>query len=368
MTAAEAREFLEAAYVGVFRRAADPGGLEAYATAMQAGMSATDILRAFLGSAEFRDAQHARLDDYDARLDPLLAPFRSSANEALAEELCSRRCLDMDLFERLHEEACRHGYEVGKEYPQDHLVFHKRRFAELLNACCYFSRRRPHARVLDVGNTQNLAWYKAFLPGIELVAADRPGGPDYADSDHRIRLDLNTGDLGPLNATAPYNLIVFTEVLEHLSVSPVLLLRQLVALLATDGVLYLTTPNFFRSANLAKNPAAPESAAHVPCGQHRSAPSHARIRDGRAAGGHDRSRSAGSDVGTSPIVGTMCRCRSTSAPTLSSSLGSESQPQHDRSKLSRTEQLCPPRIGRCESAGDPHRITTCDILQLTPLS
>jgi len=108
------------------------------------------------------------------------------------------------------------------------------------------------ARVLDVGNTQNLAWYKAFLPGIELVAADRPGGPEYADSDHRIRLDLNTGDLSPLNATAPYDLIVFTEVLEHLSVSPVLLLRQLVALLATDGVLYLTTPNFFRVENLAK--------------------------------------------------------------------------------------------------------------------
>ena len=106
--------------------------------------------------------------------------------------------------------------------------------------------------MLDVGNTQNLAWYKAFLPGIELVAADRPGGPEYADSDHRIRLNLNTGDLSPLNATAPYNLIVFTEVLEHLSVSPVLLLRQLVALLATNGVLYLTTPNFFRVENLAK--------------------------------------------------------------------------------------------------------------------
>ena len=43
MTTAEAREFLEVAYVGVFRRAADQGGLETYTTAMQAGRSATDI-------------------------------------------------------------------------------------------------------------------------------------------------------------------------------------------------------------------------------------------------------------------------------------------------------------------------------------
>ena len=105
----------------------------------------------------------------------------------------------MNLFEQLHGEACGRGHEPGKEYAQDHLVFHKRRFAELLNACCYFSRDRRCPRVLDVGNTQNLPWYKAFLPGIKLVAADRPGGPD-ADSDHRIRLDLNTGDLCPLNA------------------------------------------------------------------------------------------------------------------------------------------------------------------------
>ena len=154
MTAAEAREFLEAAYVGVFRRAADQGGLETYTTAMQAGMSATDILRAFLASAEFRDARYERLDDYDAQLDPLLAPFRSSANEALAEELSSRRYLDMNLFEQLHEEACDRGYEPGKEYPQDHLAFHKRRFAELLNACCYFSRGRRSARACWMSATR----------------------------------------------------------------------------------------------------------------------------------------------------------------------------------------------------------------------
>jgi len=252
MTAAEAREFLEAAYASVFRRVADQGGLESYTTAMQSGMSPTDILRAFVASAEFRDALDKRLDDYDAQLDPALAPFRPLANEALAEELSSGRYLNMNLFEQLHGEACARAFEPGKEYPQDHLLLHKRRFAELLNACCYLSRGRQRPRVLDIGNTQNLVWYKAFLPGIELVAADRPDGPEYVDSDHRIRLDLNTGDFDRLKVVAPYDLIVFTEVLEHLSISPIVLLRQLIALLASDGLLYLTTPNFFRLENLAK--------------------------------------------------------------------------------------------------------------------
>ena len=252
MTAAEAREFLEAAYAAVFRRVADQGGLESYTRAMQAGRSPADILREFLASAEFRGALNTRLDDYDPQLDPALAVFQSSANEPLAEELSSRRHLDMNLFEQLHAKACRLAFEPGKEYPQDHLVFHKRRFAELLNACCYLTRGRKRLRVLDIGNTQNLVWYKAFLPGIELVAADRPGGPEYGDADHCIRLDINAGDFATLNAKAPYDLIVFTEVLEHLSISPLVLFRQLLALLASDGVMYLTTPNFFRMENLAK--------------------------------------------------------------------------------------------------------------------
>lgn len=252
MTRTEAREFLEAAYAAVFRRVADQAGLEAYMTAMQSGISPTHILREFLASAEFRDALHHGVDDYDAQRDPLLAAFRPFANEPLAEELASHRWLDVPLFEQLHEEACGRGHEPGKEYPPDHLVLHKRRFAELLGACCYFCRDRRRPRVLDIGNTQNLSWYKAFLPGIELIAADRPGGPEYADADHGIRLDLNTGDFAPLNAIAPYDLIVFTEVLEHLSVSPLILFRHLVGLLALDGVLYLTTPNFFRLQNLAK--------------------------------------------------------------------------------------------------------------------
>jgi 2-polyprenyl-3-methyl-5-hydroxy-6-metoxy-1,4-benzoquinol methylase len=252
MIQTEARAFLEAAYAAVFRRVADQGGLETYTAAMLAGRSATDILREFLASAEFRDALHQRLDDYDAQRDPLLAPFRSAANDALAAELASGRYLEARLFERLHEEACGRGHEPGKEYPRDHLVLHKRRFAELLNAFCFFCRARERPRILDIGNTQNLSWYKAFLPGIELVAADRPDGPEYADADHRVCLDLNTGDVAPLNAMAPYDLIVFTEVLEHLSVNPRVLLEHLIGLLAADGVLYLTTPNFFRLENLAR--------------------------------------------------------------------------------------------------------------------
>lgn len=44
-----------------------------------------------------------------------------------------------------------------------------------------------------------------------------------------------------------YDTIVFAEVLEHLAVNPVELLRALLALHNRDGLLYLTTPNLFRA-------------------------------------------------------------------------------------------------------------------------
>lgn len=252
MTGDQARDFVEMAYQAAFRRLADPDGLNTYVRAIENGMSPADVLRTFLASEEFRENRHARLDGYDARADPRLAPFRPFANDVLAGALASLRHLDVARFERLHAEACQRGYAPGLEYPADHLQFHKRRFAELLGAASYFTEGRRRPRILDVGNTQNIAWYKALIPNVDLVAADRPDGPQYADADHRIGIDLNTGDLGPLMTHAPYDLVVFTEVLEHLSVNPIVLLRQLIATLADDGVLYLTTPNIFRAENLGR--------------------------------------------------------------------------------------------------------------------
>lgn len=250
VTGAEARAFVEIAYRAVFRRVADPGGLETYAAALEAGLSPAALLATFAASDEFRENRHGRLDDYDAQHDPALAAFRPFANERLASELTSLVHLDVPVFERLHAEACARGHAPGMEYPADHLVFHKRRFAELLSAACRFTTGRARPRLLDVGSTQNLPWYKTLIPHAELIAADRPDGPVYAEADDRIGLDLNGGDPGPLLRRAPYDLIVFTEVLEHLSINPVVLLRQLIGALSRDGILYLTTPNFFRSENL----------------------------------------------------------------------------------------------------------------------
>lgn len=43
---------------------------------------------------------------------------------------------------------------------------------------------------------------------------------------------------------------MFAEVLEHLLVEPVALVRDLLSLLSPSGLLYLTTPNFFRPENM----------------------------------------------------------------------------------------------------------------------
>jgi len=47
-----------------------------------------------------------------------------------------------------------------------------------------------------------------------------------------------------------YDLILFTEILEHLIINPIELLKELLNLLNESGSIYLTTPNFYSKRNL----------------------------------------------------------------------------------------------------------------------
>ena len=73
--------------------------------------------------------------------------------------------------------------------------------------------------------------------------------------DYHFPVDLNCEDLlsySNLISRGPYDLIVFTEVLEHLVVDPVDLFPNLINLLKPFGHLYITTPNIFSRHNLSR--------------------------------------------------------------------------------------------------------------------
>jgi len=95
-------------------------------------------------------------------------------------------------------------------------------------------------RVLDVGPSPLTDLLRSRLP----VPVETLGLETAASSGIHHHADLNSPEvLPPGLQDSSYGLIVFAEVLEHLHVSPALVLRALRRLLREGGVLVLQTPN-----------------------------------------------------------------------------------------------------------------------------
>lgn len=131
---------------------------------------------------------------------------------------------------------------IAARYPGDHYVgFHAERFAFALEVA---ARQCPRPRLsLDVGPG----------PFTELLAEQThtpvdtlgfpPDGPSTGGGRH-IHFDINgLGTGAPRPEIGPYDLVVFSEVLEHLYTAPPIVLAWLRDLLAPSGVLLLQTPN-----------------------------------------------------------------------------------------------------------------------------
>jgi 2-polyprenyl-3-methyl-5-hydroxy-6-metoxy-1,4-benzoquinol methylase len=107
---------------------------------------------------------------------------------------------------------------------------------------------RNHAgglRLLDVGVSFQTELFRSDLDGVTVDALDLSPPPIApADADPHFVFDLNEADREELwPRIGPYHLIVLAEVIEHLSRSPVAVLRCVESWLTDDGYLILQTPN-----------------------------------------------------------------------------------------------------------------------------
>ena len=229
---------------------------------LAAELDPLDIFDEMLRSEEYLTGQDIRGAPIAARFEtalPATARYLSTRLEA-SDALCVERYDQawQSIFGGIRELV------IGQ---QEYGRVHRKRFHELCNAIELLCAKCPRPSVIEFGASGFSGIYKALFPSIHLTCADRPYHEDYigftetntrriSGCDDYFTVDLNI----PLVLSnkeysghlARYDIILFTEILEHLTANPVDILKQLLALLAPGGHVYLSTPNFFRRDNRAK--------------------------------------------------------------------------------------------------------------------
>jgi 2-polyprenyl-3-methyl-5-hydroxy-6-metoxy-1,4-benzoquinol methylase len=137
----------------------------------------------------------------------------------------------------------------GPESKRNYVELHEARFATILRLC---RERVPDAsaRVLDIGRSELTAYLANFYTNVHTLGLDRSiddGGHreiSKMDSVPHITFDLLQADrVSSWPVCGRFDLIVFSEVIEHLCVAPEFVFAALNSLLANQGILLCTTPN-----------------------------------------------------------------------------------------------------------------------------
>jgi 2-polyprenyl-3-methyl-5-hydroxy-6-metoxy-1,4-benzoquinol methylase len=142
-------------------------------------------------------------------------------------------------------------WSSSPESAKQYLVDHEVRFRETL-ALCKQLVPEPDARVLDVGQsyfTKLLSDYYRQVCTIGLDPSIDVGGHRSTETDARdlkhIQYDLNNSahpESWPL-VMGGFDLIVYAETIEHLTIAPEYSMMCLAGLLSPKGILLMTTPN-----------------------------------------------------------------------------------------------------------------------------
>jgi 2-polyprenyl-3-methyl-5-hydroxy-6-metoxy-1,4-benzoquinol methylase len=144
--------------------------------------------------------------------------------------------------------------ERSGEY-HDYLKYHSQRFEFVMGKCREFVPDAS-ADVLDIGHSELTKRLKAYYRRVSVLGLEEAQITKFGEVGHRSGLseedaameriiyDLNaSGRAEPIPTDHRFSLIVFAEVIEHLTVAPEMILAALKQVLSPDGVLICQTPN-----------------------------------------------------------------------------------------------------------------------------
>jgi hypothetical protein len=163
-----------------------------------------------------------------------------------------------------YDRAWQELHDATLENGRDYLVYHRDRHWETFCTLASCLKDFEEPKVLEVGVSPFVQLYRKLFPSVILTTLDRPTdvfgvSPETAINEwgasRHYSLNLNTTALTPSLGDPPiglYDYIVFCEVLEHVPVSAEQLLRELLSVLEAEGLMYVTTPNFFAYDRLGK--------------------------------------------------------------------------------------------------------------------
>lgn len=256
-SAARHGALVDAAYQYLLGRPADPGGRAHFIQELAAGrLTPAALLQQLAHSEEACSQREAMLSD------PALAS-RTPVATKLWQNLSACNALPQAAFDTLWQAL----YAPGRPLiigQADYATQHRRRYHEMANAVRVLlaDTPAPAPRLLEFGVSEFSAAWHRIQPDLTVHLADRPVPEDYIGftaarareklgCDDFFYADLSEPEILPVTRKGQYHLVLCTEVIEHLIVAPVTLLRCLLGLLAPGGHLYLTTPNLYRRDHLA---------------------------------------------------------------------------------------------------------------------
>jgi hypothetical protein len=223
-------------------------------------------LKTMIEYAEFHWADNRRspasvfdklLDDYRFEADPLIQRHLTDKAKDLARGLTSPFSLTFDNFSILAKKSLQNVLDLWTPIRREdrYLRVHMRRFWEIdsiINSLLAM-KNRSSAELLDIGFSINSIILSQLFPESHVHVADlayrckrlrRTPGISRA-----FPLDLHSVDQNT-SLDLQFDIILFSEVLEHLLANPLKVARFLIRHLSDDGYLVLTTPNFFSRQKL----------------------------------------------------------------------------------------------------------------------